>query len=62
MKKQQIIKNVGKGAREDELPSRFAKTELTRGDLMQRAMNNYAKKPANPSGMADIFMMGMRAR
>jgi hypothetical protein len=61
MKKQQIIKNVGKGSREEELPNRFARTELTNGDALQRAMNNYAKK-APRSDMSSIFMMGMRAR
>lgn len=37
----------GKGSQEEQLPHRFALTQLTKGDPMQRTMNNYAK--ATPS-------------
>lgn len=62
--KSKVTKNVGKGSREEELPSRFAKAELTGGDAFQRSMNNYSKKTPGRlnSNMPSIFMMGMRAR
>lgn len=54
------IKHVGKGSREEMLPGRHAKAELTGGDIFQRSMNNYAKK--TPSGLTangpNIFKMG----
>lgn len=31
---------------EEVLPSRFAKTTITKGDPSRRAMNDYGKKPA----------------
>lgn len=61
MKNEKTIKNVGKGSCEEELPSRFARTTLTSGDTINRAMNNYAKKAPRPEPIS-IFMMGTRAR
>ena len=40
----QHVKNTGKGSKEETLPSRFAMTQLTKGDPVQRSMNNYSKK------------------
>jgi hypothetical protein len=37
-------KHSGKGSQEQTLPHRMAMTQLTKGDPMQRTMNNYAKK------------------
>lgn len=64
MKQPKITKVKGKGSREEELPSRFAKAELTGGDAFQRSMNNYSKKTPGHlnSKMPNIFMMGMRVR
>lgn len=60
MFKPQVVNNKGKGAKEENLPSRFAMTTLTKGDPVQRSMNNYAKK--TPSGMNEdvpnIFGVG----
>lgn len=41
--KPQIVNNKGKGAKEEMLPSRFAMTQVTKGDPVQRSMQNYAK-------------------
>lgn len=62
--KPKMTKNVGKGSREEELPSRFAKAELTGGDAFQRSMNNYSKKTPGHlnSNMPNIFMISMRGR
>ncbi len=38
-----LIRNKGKGSTEEHLPSRMVMSELTKGDPMQRTMNNYAK-------------------
>lgn len=59
MDKTKTIKNVGKGSKEEMLPSRYAKAQLTGGDAFQRSMNNYAKKtPAGNINAPNIFMMG----
>jgi hypothetical protein len=60
-KTSKTIKNVGKGSREEELPHRFARSTLTGGDVMQRAANNYAKKPARPVAVG-LLVAGMCAR
>lgn len=59
------IKN--KSIKEERLPSRFARAELTGGDMVQRSMNNYAKKtPSGPDANSPSFlmmsMMGPRIR
>lgn len=64
MKKQSFSK---KTIKEERLPSRFARSELTGGDMVQRSMNNYAKKtPSGPNADSPSFlmmsMMGPRAR
>ena len=57
--KAKIVRNIGKGAKEEELPSRFAKAQLTGGDLYQRTMNNYSKKAKGLSmNGPSIFSMG----
>jgi hypothetical protein len=38
------VNNKGKGSQEEDLPHRFAMTQLTKGDPVQRSMQNYAKK------------------
>jgi hypothetical protein len=45
----QVVKNKGKGSKEENLPSRFAMTQITKGDPVQRSLQNYAKK--TPSGV-----------
>lgn len=62
MKNQKIVKNIGKGAREEVLPSRYAKAQLTGGDAFQRSMNNYAKKAPSMKDSPSIMMMGLRMR
>lgn len=50
------IKN--KNAKQEMLPSRFARAELTGGDMVQRSMNNYAKKtPSGPDANSPSFLM-----
>jgi hypothetical protein len=56
----QIIKHTGKGASEQSLPSRSALNTLTKGDPLQRSMNNYAKEtpgPADDVASPDIMSM-----
>ena len=49
---------VGKGSKDEVLPSRMAMETITKGDPMQRSMNNYAKKtPSGASAMGPSFMM-----
>jgi hypothetical protein len=56
-----VIRNVGKGSKDEVLPSRMAMETITKGDPMQRAMNNYAKKtPSGLSAMGPSFMMMSR--
>ena len=53
-----VVRNVGKGSKDEVLPSRMAMETITKGDPMQRSMNNYAKKtPSGLSGMGPSFMM-----
>lgn len=47
-------KKATKPAKSEMLPSRTARTTLTKGDTFQRSMNNYAKK--TPSGAGAIGM------
>jgi hypothetical protein len=61
------IKHSKKSLKEERLPSRFARAELTGGDMVQRSMNNYAKKtPSGPNANSPSFlmmsMMGPRIR
>lgn len=57
--KPQIIKNKGKGSREQDLPSRFAMQTLTKGDPVQRSMQQYAKEaPGLDQGTPNIFGVG----
>jgi len=54
-----------KQAKSEMLPSRMARTSLTKGDPMQRTMNNYAKKTpsgAGALGLPSMMFMGMRPR
>jgi hypothetical protein len=51
-KRGQAVKHAGKGAVEEHLPSRHAMATLTKGDPMQRTMNNYAK--ATPMAAPDM--------
>ncbi len=44
----QLVKNRGKGAVEQSLPSRGAMNTLTQGDPGQRTFNNYAKATPGP--------------
>jgi hypothetical protein len=54
--KPQKVKNTGKGSTEEDLPSRFAMSQLTKGDPMQRTINNYAKvTPGLDQGTPNIF-------
>ena len=54
-----IKRHDGKGAKEEILPSRYAKADLTGGDAFQRSMNNYAKKtPVGNIKTPSIFQMG----
>lgn len=64
MKKQSFNK---KSIKEERLPSRFARDQITGGDPVQRSMNNYAKKtPSGPNADSPNFlmmsMMGPRLR
>lgn len=53
------VRNIGKGAKEEMLPSRYARAQLTGGDAFQRSMNNYAKKtPTGNLRTPGIFAMG----
>ena len=61
------IKNMKKSIKDERLPSRFARAELTGGDMVQRSMNNYAKKTpsgpnANGPSLLMMSMMGPRSR
>ena len=63
MAETKTVKNKGKGSQEEQLPHRFAMTQLTKGDPMQRTMNQYSKKsPATglDQGAPNIFGMGPR--
>ena len=62
-----ITKIKNKSIKEERLPSRFARAQITGGDPMQRSMNNYAKKtPSGPNADSPSFlmmsMMGPRIR
>jgi len=53
-----ITRIVGKGSKDEVLPSRMAMETITKGDPMQRSMNNYAKKtPSGAGAMGPSFMM-----
>lgn len=59
MRGKNTVRRTGKGSKEEDLPSRFARTQLTGGDLYQRSMNNYAKKaPGADDEFPNIFEMG----
>lgn len=59
MKAQKPPKKVVRG-KEERLPSRFARSELTGGDMVQRSMNNYAKKaPKAEDQLSFPFMSKM---
>lgn len=53
-----VIKNVGKGSKREELPSRYSMSTVAKGDPMDRYMNNYSKKPRSPSTSPSIVLMG----
>jgi hypothetical protein len=60
-----VKKVVNKGAASEMLPSRMARTSLTKGDPLQRTMNNYAKKTpsgAGAFGAPSMMFMGSRPR
>jgi len=53
-----VTRIVGKGSKDEVLPSRMAMETITKGDPMQRSMNNYAKKtPSGAGAMGPSFMM-----
>lgn len=52
-RKGHVVKHQGKGASEEVLPSRHAVQTLTKGDPMQRTMQNYAKMTPLVNPMAD---------
>jgi hypothetical protein len=52
------INNVGKGAKEDNLPSRFAKDTITGATDMNRYRNNYSKNAPKLDQFGGTFMMG----
>jgi hypothetical protein len=43
-----MIRNIGKGGKQELLPNRHAMNTITRGEPWQRSINNYAK--VTPSG------------
>lgn len=48
-----------KGHREERLPSRFSRTQLTGGDPIQRSLGNYAKQtPGLEADTPSILTMG----
>lgn len=51
-------KNNGKPSKQERLPSRFARAELTGGDMVQRSMNNYAKKAPKAEDSPSLMFMG----
>lgn len=57
-----LIQHVGKGGKQELLPSRHAMDQLTKGNPWQRSMSNYAKltpSGANaPSKYSTIIDMG----
>ena len=54
------MKKGGKPNKEERLPSRFARSELTGGDMVQRSTNNYAKKaPKAEDQLSFPFMSKM---
>lgn len=59
MKQPKGMKCCGKGSREEDLPNRFARATITKGDPMQRAMNNYSKKAPSMQNMGLLGAMGM---
>jgi|GEM_PF-6792925 len=52
MAKATKVTNVGKGAKGEHLPSRFAQSTVTPGDPIARGMGNYAKGATAPDPMA----------
>lgn len=58
-----VIKNVGKGSKEEELPNRFARANFTGGDMMNRYRNNYAKKtPKSDMGVSEVHTFTITGR
>lgn len=53
----QVVKHEGKGASEEILPSRHAVQTLTKGDPVQRSMQNYAKETPMGNPLAESQMM-----
>ena len=51
-----VIHNVGKGSKDEVLPSRMAMETVTKGSPMQRSMNYYGKK-MRPEDIARERMM-----
>lgn len=56
------MKKSKKDAKSEMLPSRMARTSLTKGDPMQRSMNNYAKKTPSGQGALDAPSMMFMGR
>lgn len=44
-----MTKHAGKGGGQQMLPNRHAMNTLTKGDPMQRTMNNYAQETPGPA-------------
>ena len=53
-----ITKIMNMSIKEERLPSRFARDQITGGDPVQRSMNNYAKKtPSGPNADSPSLLM-----
>lgn len=52
------IHHQGKGSKQERLPHRSALTTLTKGDPMQRTMNNYSAAAPEAGDAPDIMGMG----
>lgn len=52
------VNNVGKGSKEDNLPSRFARDNITGADMLNRYRNNYAKNAPKLDAFGGVMTMG----
>jgi hypothetical protein len=50
--------HVGKGSKQERLPHRSALTTLTKGDPLQRTMNNYSAATPEGQGAEGPSIMG----
>lgn len=49
----------GKQSKQEMLPSRYAMNQITKGEPLQRMMNNYAKKTPSGPTMPGMSFVGM---